>query len=54
MTFQEYMASPRGGIGFGIAFIVLVICIILAFIGQVLTPLEVLGLIGALALARLL
>jgi predicted Co/Zn/Cd cation transporter (cation efflux family) len=36
-----------------IALIVLTVCIVLAIMGQPLTPLQVLGLIAALALSRL-
>lgn len=42
------------GIGWIIALLVLVIVVVLAVIGQALTPLLVLALIGALAVARLI
>jgi hypothetical protein len=52
MTFQDYFA-PRFGLGWLVALIVLILCIFLWFIGKPLSPAEVLGLIGALAFARL-
>jgi hypothetical protein len=49
------METVRGwGLGYLIAFIVLILCIIAWFIGKPLTGPEILGLIGALALSRLL
>lgn len=48
--------GPSGGawsLGAVIAIVVLVLCIVLAVVAPALTPLLVLGLIGALALARL-
>jgi hypothetical protein len=52
MTISEYFA-PRFGFGWLIALIVFILCIVLAVLGAHLTPVMVLGLIGALALARL-
>lgn len=43
-----------GSIGWLIALLVLVVCVVMYFVGRPLTPNEVLGLIGALALSRLL
>ena len=42
------------GIGWIIALLVLIICVVLLVIGQALTPFVVLVLIGLLALSRLL
>lgn len=42
------------GIGWVIALIVLILCVVLMFLGAPLTPFQVLGLIAALALSRLL
>lgn len=36
-----------------LALVVLILCVVLGFIGQTLSPLAILGLIGALALAGL-
>jgi len=44
---------PAWGLGTLIALIVLVLCIVLAVAGTVLTPHIILGLIAALAVARL-
>jgi len=52
MTIQEYFA-PRFGLGWLIALIVLVLCVVLWFIGRPLSSTEALTLIGVLALARL-
>lgn len=51
----EVIATIRGwGVGFIVALIVLIICVILMFLGAPLTPFQVLGLMAALAVARLL
>lgn len=47
------MTMPVWGLGTLIALVVLVVCIVLAVTGTALTPHIVLGLIGALAVARL-
>jgi len=52
MTINEYFA-PRFGLGWLIALVVLIVCIVLAIVGGHLTPAIELGLFGALALARL-
>lgn len=41
------------GVGGIIAVVVLIVCVVLLIIGQALTPVEILGLIAALAVARL-
>lgn len=51
----DIVASVRGyGIGWIIALLVLIICVVLLVIGQALTPFVVLVLIALLALSRLL
>lgn len=52
---MAFIETVRGyGIGWVVALIVLIICVILMFLGTPLTPFQVLGLIAALAVARLL
>lgn len=52
---MAFVETIRGyGIGWIIALIILILCIILMFLGAPLTPFQVLGLIAALALSRLL
>lgn len=52
---MAFMDTVRGyGIGWVIALLVLIICVVLAFLGTTLTPFQVLLLIAALALAILL
>ena len=53
MTFKEYFDSPRGGIGWILALVVLILCIVIAVVGGPLTTTVILGLIGALALSRI-
>jgi len=52
----EFRNWSWGGstIGWVIALVVLILCLVLWFIGRPVTPNEVLGLIAALAVARLL
>ena len=55
MPEPQFIATVRGlGLGWIVALLVLFICIMLAILGVALTPALVLGLIGALALSRLL
>lgn len=52
---MAFIETVRGyGIGWVVALIVLIICVILMFLGAPLTPFQVLGLMAALAVARLL
>ncbi|HYY57904.1 MAG TPA: hypothetical protein VE842_11275 [Pyrinomonadaceae bacterium] len=52
MRFGTY--TTPGTVGWIIALIVLILCVVLWFIGRPLTDAQTLGLIGAVALARLL
>lgn len=52
---MPFIETVRGyGIGWVVALIILILCVILMFLGAPLTPFQVLGLIAALALSRLL
>lgn len=52
---MAFMDTVRGGsVGWVVALVVLVLCILLMFLGKELTSFQALGLIAAMAVARLL